>query len=66
MSPLKTSGLWPSGRNFRRIGLMTMCWSVATAAMVGDTWVASFLIGAWLIGVGCGLGDWEMEERGRR
>lgn len=56
MRVIRTIGLWTSGRGFRRLGLGVMCWSVATASLFGDAWVASFLLGAWIIGIGCGLG----------
>ena len=62
MGLLKRYGLLPSGRNFRRLGLGTMCWSVALASAFGDSWLGSFLLGAFLLGLGCGLGSWEMGE----
>ena len=61
MNFLKRYGLWPSGRNFRHCGAGVMAWSVALAALI-DGWQASFLFGAFLLGLGIGIGDWEMGE----
>lgn len=66
MDSLKRYGLQPSGRNFRAWGFGAMCWSVALAPVFPDSWSASFILGAFLLGVGFGLGGWEMEERSRR
>ena len=62
MDLLKRYGLKPSGRNFRARGFGAMCWSVALASVFPDSWPASFIIGAFLLGLGCGLGSWEMGE----
>lgn len=62
MDLLKRYGLYPSGRNFRGCGFCAMCWSVALASVFPDSWPASFIIGAFLLGLGCGLGSWEMGE----
>lgn len=47
-----------TARRIRRIGLLSMCWAVALAALL-DGWHASFLTGVFILGVGVGLGDWK-------
>lgn len=60
MNLLKTLGLWPSGRNARRLGFCTAVFSVCLASFWGESWTASFLLGVFLLGLGIGLGDWVM------
>lgn len=48
-----------SGRSLRCIGLLTMVWALALAA-VFDTWEVSFLLGTFELGLGMGLGDFEI------
>lgn len=48
-----------SGRKLRYIGLLTMMWALALAAVL-NTWTASFLIGAFELGLGLGLGNFEI------
>ena len=50
-----------TGRFLRSLGFWTSVWAVAFAAFL-SCWQASFLIGVLLLGIGAGLGDWEMEE----
>ena len=47
-----------SGARVRRFGFSVALWSLALAALV-DNWQASLLFGAFLLGVGIGLGDWK-------
>lgn len=47
-----------TGAFVRRFGFSAMCWSVALAAATGDSWVVSFVLGAFILGLGLGLGDW--------
>ena len=60
MDKLKLFGLWPSGRNLRRHGFWVALLALAFASLIG-TWVPGFLFGLFLLGMGIGLGDWEME-----
>ena len=50
-----------TGRFLRSLGFWTSVWAVAFAAFL-SCWQASFLIGVFLLGIGAGLGDWEMGE----
>ena len=61
MKFLRAIGLWPSGRTFRRMGFGTMLWSVALASLMPASWTSSCCFGAFLLGLGLGLGEWEME-----
>ncbi|WP_291288562.1 hypothetical protein [Enorma sp.] len=47
-----------NARSIRRIGFSMCCWAIALAAFV-DVWQAPLLLGAFLLGIGIGLGDWE-------
>lgn len=48
-----------SGRFLRSLGLWTCVWSLALAAVL-DSWQASFLLGLFALGVGLGLGNFEI------
>lgn len=45
------------GYALRRAGRAGMCGSVALASPLGESWVATFLLGAFVLGIGIGLGD---------
>lgn len=45
------------GYALRRAGRAAMCGSVVLASPLGESWVATFLLGALVLGVGIGLGD---------
>lgn len=47
-----------SAARVRWFGLSVMCWAVALAAVTGDSWAVSFVLGAFILGLGLGLGDW--------
>ena len=47
-----------SGRFLRAAGAMSMYWSLAQAALL-ETWVDSFLFGAFVLGLGLGIGNCE-------
>lgn len=46
-----------SGASIRRLGLSMACWAIALAAFF-EYWFVSFLLGALVLGIGIGLGDW--------
>lgn len=45
------------GYALRRAGRAGMCGSVVFASLLGESWAATFLLGAFVLGVGIGLGD---------
>lgn len=45
------------GYALRRAGRAAMCWSVVFASLLGESWAATFLLGAFVLGVGIGLED---------
>lgn len=47
-----------SGKRIRRLGLSMACWAIALAAFF-EYWFVSFLLGALVLGIGVGLGDWK-------
>lgn len=53
-----------TGRFLRSLGFWTSVWAVAFAAFL-SCWQASFLIGSFALGVGLGLGNFEIGGEGR-